>query len=60
MVFQNFIDVEDKVFIYTKRMKAFVTFSSTICLFLPFIYSTFHLLIGKYQPDDWYLPYKMM
>lgn len=58
-VFQLFTDVEIKVFHYTRRMKAFVTFSSTICLFMPFIYSAYRLVVGEYQPEDWYLPYKM-
>lgn len=58
-VFKLFIDVEIKVYRYTRRMKAFVTFSSTICLFLPIIYSAYHLVIGEYQPEDWYLPYRM-
>lgn len=57
-VFQSYLDVEHEVFIFTKQMKGFVSFSSTICLFLPIIYAGMRLLVGKYTHNDWYLPYK--
>lgn len=56
--FNEFVQVERQVYIFTKQMKAFVTFASTICLFLPCIYAAVRFLIGKYTPNDWYLPYK--
>lgn len=52
--------VEMKISRFTIAMKAFVIISSSICLFLPFVFAGFHFVMGVYQPDDWYLPYRTM
>lgn len=56
--FYKFVQIERQVYVFTKQMKAFVTFASSICLFLPCIYAGFRFIIGKYTHNDWYLPYK--
>lgn len=56
--FHTFLQVERQVYVFTKQMKAFVTFASTICLFLPCIYAAIRFMIGKYSHSVWYLPYK--
>lgn len=58
-VFFKYSVVEQQVYLFTKQMKAFVSFTSTICLLLPCIYAGFRAIIGKYSGiNDWYLPYK--
>lgn len=56
--FEVYRRVEMKISRFTNAMKAFVIFSSSICLFLPFVFAGFRFLMGVYRPDDWYLPYK--
>lgn len=58
--FNMYRNVEMKISRFTTAMKAFVIFSSSICLFLPFAFASFHFLMGVYRPDDYYLPYKTM
>lgn len=57
-MFDVFVSVEKRIHRFTNGMKAFVILSSSICLFLPFPYAGLRYIIGKYTPDDWYLPYK--
>lgn len=57
-LFYKFVLVERQVYMFTKQMKAFVTFASTICLFLPCIYAAIRFILGIYSDKDWYLPYK--
>ena len=57
-LFDKFVQVEKQVYTFTKQMKAFVTFASTICLFLPCIYQAIRFILGIYSHNDWWLPYK--
>lgn len=57
-LFDKFVQVEKQVYTFTKQMKAFVTFASSICLFLPCIYAGIRFTLGVYSHNDWWLPYK--